>query len=208
MNLRLLSVSALCVTLMAGCAHSPRGGHGHVRVSGHGGGVAAVAVGIGIGALVANVISRPKYEVGHKPAEVPRDARDIHFHGATYRYHDGVYYRKMEGAFHVVRPPPGIRVHTLPPKPDVIVIDGETYYVAEGVYYYKSGDDYIVVDEPKVSAPRRHTTYVSGQFYSDLPSQAKPVKINGIQYFTYEGLFFLPQPVNGSVRYLVVELND
>ena len=89
-----------------------------------------------------------------------------------------------------------------------VVIDGETYYVAEGVYYYKSGDDYIVVDEPKVSAPRRHTTYVSGQFYSDLPSQAKPVKINGIQYFTYEGLFFLPQPVNGSVRYLVVELND
>lgn len=208
MRFRIFMVAGMVVTLMTGCAHSHRGSHTNIHVGGSvGGRTGAVLTGIGIGALITNVLTPPRHKVGHTQAHIPDGATDIHFHGVTYRYHRGVYYRKIDGDFHVVKPPLGIAVTQLGAHSDTIIIDGETYYVVQGVYYYRSGDKYIVVDEPKIRGGKHNTRYVSGQFYTDLPSQAQPVKINGIQYFTFDGVFFLPQPVNGKVRYLVVELN-
>ncbi|NDV91338.1 hypothetical protein GTH32_09120 [Alteromonas sp. 345S023] len=208
MRFRFFIVTAVAATLIAGCAHSHGGGRGHVHAGANVGGRAgAVAVGIGIGALITNVLTHPRYKIDHTPLRIPDNAKDIHFHGVTYHYHKGVYYRKIDGRFHVVKPPLGITVAALGPHPDTIIINGDTYYVEQGVYYYRSGGQYIVVDEPKIPSGKRNTKYVSGQFYTDLPSRAQPVNINGIQYFTFDGVFFLPQPVNGKVRYLVVELN-
>lgn len=160
MSLWLLLVLVLCVILMVGCVYFLWGGY--VRVSGYGGGVVVVVVGIGIGVLVVNVISWFKYEVGYKLIYVLWDVRDIYFYGVIYCYYNGVYYWKMEGVFYVVCLLLGIRVYIFFFKFDVIVIDGEIYYVVEGVYYYKFGDDYIVVDELKVSVFWCYIMYVLG----------------------------------------------
>ena len=207
MKLKIAMVSVLSVSLITACAHSPGGARGHVRVGGHGSGaVVAVAAGIGIGALITNVLTKPSYAPGHKPKDVPQNAHVIHYHGAAYRYHHGVFYRKFDGHYQVVKPPVGITVKTLPPNPDVIIFEGDRYFTAEGVYYFQSGDEYVVVSEPILEKHEGEKQYLSGHFYSQLPNEAQTVKINGIQYFTYNGQFFLPQAVNGKIRYLVVEL--
>ncbi|CAB9494272.1 DUF6515 family protein [Alteromonas macleodii] len=207
MKLKIAMVSVLSVSLITACAHSPGGARGHVSVGGHGSGaVVAVTVRIGIGALITNVLTKPNYEPGHKPKDIPQNAHVIHYHGAAYRYHHGVFYREFDGHYHVVKPPIGITVKTLPPNPDVIIFEGDRYFTAEGVYYFQSGDEYVVVGEPILEKHEGEDQYLSGHLYSQLPNEAQTVEINGIQYFTYNGQFFLPQAVNGKIRYLVVEL--
>ena len=204
MKLRTFTAALLVITLLSGCVIFPRGAHGQMHVRGKTGD--ALAVGIGIGALAAGALAAPRYKPGHKLAKIPKGAREIHHHGKTYRYHDGVYFRLINGAYRVVRPPVGLVIQTLPAHRDVIVIDGETYYVAEGVYYYRSNDKYVVVEQPKVTS-KTEQQYQAGHYYDELPTEAQPVTINNTQYFTYGGVFFLPQAVNGEVKYIVVELN-
>jgi len=205
MQLRIFTASILVVTLLSGCIAFPHEAHGRMHVRGGGGD--ALAVGIGIGVLATTALTAPRYKPGHKVAKIPKGAREIRHHGITYRYHDGVYFRFINGAYQVVHPPVGLVVHTLPPHPDTIVIDGVTYYVAEGVYYYRSGKDYVVVEQPKIES-KTEQTYLAGHYYDQLPTEAQPITINNTQYFTYGGVFFLPQSVNGKVKYIVVKLNE
>lgn len=205
MRLRRLVTFLLVVSMLSGCAVFPGAGHGrgHLHVAGHGGGADALVLGVGIGALVAGALTAPRYEPGHKLARVPDEARKIHYHGKLYRYHKGVYYRYIDDGFRVVEPPLGLVVPAIPPRADTIVIDGNVYYVAEGVYYTRTDDGYVVVDQPKIKSTTNET-YEAGHFYSELPKDAQPVTINNVQYFTAGGVFFLPQPVDGHVKYIVV----
>lgn len=69
----------------------------------------------------------------------------------------------------------------------MIIFEGDKYLTAEGVYYFQSGDEYVVVSEPILKKHDGDNQYVSGHFYIQLPNEAQTVKINGIQYFTYNG---------------------
>ena len=46
------------------------------------------------------------------------------------------------GYYEVIRPPLGAQINILPPYADLVVIYGEKYYVAEGVYYKLVRDYY------------------------------------------------------------------
>ncbi|MBU2977772.1 DUF6515 family protein [Alteromonas sp. C1M14] len=205
MRLRTFISSIVVVSLLSGCAVFPGArGHGRLHVAGGGGGGAeALVLGVGIGALVAGAIAAPKYKPGHKLARLPEGARKIHYHGKLYRYHNGVYYRYVDNAFRVVQPPLGMLIPALPPSADTLVVNGKVYYVVEGVYYYHANEGYVVVEQPKIQSAV-DKTYKPGHFYSELPKKAQPVTINNVQYFTYGGVFFLPQSVDGGVKYLVV----
>lgn len=104
-------------------------------------------------------------------------------------------------------PREAIIIHSLPSHPDTLFFDAETYYVVEGVYYQRSGNNYMVVESPISSAQANSEGYEADKHYAALPDGAKPVKIDNTQYFVYGGLFFLPQSSDGQVTYLAVKLN-
>ncbi|WP_218395463.1 DUF6515 family protein [Alteromonas lipotrueae] len=204
MNLYLIPIFC-SIILLSACAAPLHGGGAR---DGFHGGNAAVSIGAGIAAGVAvAVLASPRYEPGYRVRHLPKDAAFIRHQGIDYRYRNGVYYRKMGGDFTVVIPPPGVIIHTLPDHLDTIFVDGKTYYVVEGVYYKRIDGEYIVVKAPVEWSRVETAVYEAAKHYDALPEGAKPVKINGTQYFLFGGLYFLPQSSEGKVSYLAVRLN-
>jgi hypothetical protein len=178
------------------------------RGSGFHGGNPVLSLGVGVAAGVAiAALAAPRYAPGHTVHRLPKGAVSIKHNGVHYRFHNGIYYRYIDDDYRVVLPPAGLIVQSLPPHPDTLFVDGETYYVVEGVYYKRLGNDYIVVNAPITTKSAESAGYQAGQHYPSLPDGAQPVKIDNIQYFTYGGLYFLPQSENGQVSYLAMKFN-
>jgi hypothetical protein len=180
----------------------------------------AVGVGLGLGAGLVNATTKSKYKPGQHIERLPREAKMVTYQGVSYRFADGVYYRNVGRGYQVVRPPVGLVVRSVAPHSRRVIIRDRAYYVAEGVYYQRYGDDYVVVAEPVDSAQISTTVYDStqgaevaveayelGRQYSSLPAGVQAVTINGAQYFKFGELYFLPQSVDGGVKYLAVKLN-
>ncbi len=72
---------------------------------------------------------------GHVVRELPRDAYASRWHGSTYYFHSGVWYRPARSQWIVVAPPIGLVVPLLPPFYSTIWINGAPYYYANDVYY-------------------------------------------------------------------------
>jgi hypothetical protein len=87
---------------------------------------------------------RPGYVV---PA-VPGGAISISYHGGSYFFHGGVWFRPVGPRFVVVAPPIGIVVPLLPPSYTTLWIGGVPYYYANGAYYVADGPQYRVVQPP------------------------------------------------------------
>jgi len=82
---------------------------------------------------------------------VPEGAVSASFHGGSYYYHGGVWYRPEGGRFFVVAPPIGIVVPILPPFYTTVWFGGAPYYYANETYYLWSADQqgYVVTDAPQ-----------------------------------------------------------
>lgn len=91
---------------------------------------------------------------GHVVHELPRDAYASRWHGATYYFHAGVWYRPARSHWVVVAPPVGLFVPRLPPFYTTIWIGGAPYYYANSVYYSwrPALGSYVVVEPPASNA--------------------------------------------------------
>lgn len=160
---------------------------------------------------VVVVVKQPKHKVGYKRKQMPNGATRVVVKKNNYYFYDGFYYRPVHGQYQVVKSPHGARIKALPRGYRKIVIGVTPYFVFEGTYYlYKEQTrDYVVVAEPhsnnQVIKVSNH--YMPGEMYSQLPENTESVQRNGMQYFRYGSLYFLPQVSNGSVAYLAVKLN-
>lgn len=203
-SFRLIPIVLLAIASTANAAPSHRSAE---RGPNAGVNIGTVVAGVAVGAAVAELTS-PRYAPGHKVKVVPKGAVVVKHRGVNYRYHNGVYYRNTDRGFSVVLPPVGIVINALPKHAHKVFSHGEPYYVLEGVYYKRINNGYVVVKAPNYEASSVSSTYQLGMHYDELPDGAQPVKVDGVQYFTYAGLYFLPQSIKGNVTYLALKLNE
>ena len=86
---------------------------------------------------------------GYVAQALPRGSTRIAFHGGSYFFDGGVWYRPNGPRFVVVAPPFGIVLPFLPPAYVTLRIGGAPYYYANGVYYAAAASSgYTVVPPP------------------------------------------------------------
>ena len=87
---------------------------------------------------------------GHVVRTLPRDHRIVHYHGTSYYYWSGIWYRPSGATYIVVSPPLGVVVPFLPLFYTTLWVHGMPYYYADNVYYRYSPADsgYVVVEAP------------------------------------------------------------
>jgi len=142
---------------------------------------------------------------------LPRSSSSIRFNGILFTFNEGLYYRKAKIGYHVVKPPRGLRINTLPRNYSHFKRYNTTYYTYQNVYYIADGDGYTVVDEPLTRLNQaikvgNVNDYNLGQTYDSLPQTAQAVIINSQQYFKYGDIYFLPQISGDDIKYLAIKL--
>jgi hypothetical protein len=123
--------------------------------------IGIMAVGLSVGCMFwgtawAGPPKRPPGRVYPKPGRVyrtiPRDHHRVHVGPNNYFYHGGIYYRRGNNGYIVVRPPRGAVIAHLPVGFETLVVAGIPYFLFAGVYYQKHDSGYVVVDEPPGAA--------------------------------------------------------
>ncbi|WP_457934091.1 hypothetical protein LOS73_18220 [Pseudoalteromonas sp. SCSIO 43210] len=142
---------------------------------------------------------------------LPRSSASIRFNGISFTFNDGLYYRKAKRGYHVVKPPRGLRINTLPRNYRHFKHHNTTYYTYQNVYYMADNDGYTVIDEPSTRLNQAIKVgnvkdYRLGQTYDSLPMAAQAVIINSQQYFKYGDIYFLPQISDDEIKYLAIKL--
>ena len=90
----------------------------------------------------------PARSYGYISFTLPRGFISVAVGGATYHYHEGVYYRKDHHGYVITPPPIGARISHLPRGYTKVYIDGSPQYVYNGVYYERTSRGYVVIEEP------------------------------------------------------------
>jgi len=97
---------------------------------------------------------------------LPRGYRTYHYHGGSYYYMHGIWYRHSGVSFVVVAPPLGIVVPILPPYYTTVWVGGIPYYYAGGIYYvWRPAMQGYVVSEAPAESNVETEQVDSGQFY-------------------------------------------
>lgn len=78
------------------------------------------------------IVSRPP--LGVRVDVIPQ-SRIIYLNDVNYYYYYGVFYRKVALQYEVVAPPVGAIVESIPDGYEQIMINGNTYYIVDGVQY-------------------------------------------------------------------------
>ncbi|MBQ4856918.1 DUF6515 family protein [Pseudoalteromonas sp. MMG007] len=151
------------------------------------------------------------YRPGRYFSNIPRNSASIRFNGISFTFSDGIYYRKAKSGYHVVKPPRGLRVRSLPKHYSYFKRHNTTYYTYQNVYYVADNNGYRVVDAPNVIVNKAvkvgtAINYELGQTYDTLPITAEAVTINEQQYFKYDDIYFLPQISEDEIKYLAINL--
>ncbi|MBP5456139.1 MAG: hypothetical protein J6Y37_06540 [Paludibacteraceae bacterium] len=78
------------------------------------------------------VVTRPP--LGVRVDVIPQ-SRIIYLNDVNYYYYYGVFYRRVATQYEVVAPPVGAIVESIPEGYEQIVVNGNTYYIVDGVQY-------------------------------------------------------------------------
>ncbi len=113
-----------------------------------------------------------------------------------YHFHNGVFYRPINGSFIVVAPPVGIRVSVLPPNPFHFKYMGLPYFYYYGTFYIShSSGGYEVVEAP------------IGARIDALPDGYEVFELDGKVYYRLDDTYYKAViEDNGNVVYEVVRV--
>jgi len=136
-----------------------------------------------------------------------------------YFYSGGLFYQYDNDQYTVVEPPVGAEVKTLPSDAQSIVINGQQYYEADGVYYVPITKDdgtlsYQVAgkdgelntaDQSVDNAPAAPQI---GDVVDQLPPNCKKISINGQRlYLSQDGIYYKAVvDANGNTTFQIVGL--
>lgn len=145
----------------------------------------------------------------HRHAQVkhlPVGAVHIVIAGVKYWLADGVYYRKADNRYVVVKSPVGAKVKYLPNGAVVVKRGGKQYFHHAGIYYrwLPAVREYEVVKLEKVPVAK---AYRLGSVLETLPNGANATLVNGVQYFTLNKQYFMRSERSGKTVYVVVDIN-
>lgn len=152
--------------------------------------------------LPRNVTPLPYYHrPGYTIRTLPRVATTVTLGGLIFYYADGIYYSRYNTGFMVVLPPVGLLVPMLPLGYTVFQLHGVTYYYYADVYYVWDvhHSAYRVVE-----VPEDDESYQPGDVVDTLPDGAYTVTIDGVQYYRFNGVYFLQSVQGDRVVYVVV----
>ncbi|MBF0532650.1 MAG: hypothetical protein HQL23_06065 [Candidatus Omnitrophica bacterium] len=94
--------------------------------------------------------------------------RDRHEGRHFYRYHE--------------RPSFGLRFSYIPDGCFTVGVSGRRYYYYDGLYYNRLGTDYVLIVPP------------IGAVVTTIPPEYSPVMINGVTYYTDNGIYYVYTP--------------
>jgi hypothetical protein len=75
--------------------------------------------------------------VGLSISSMPDDGNKLEQVGTDLYYKNGIFYKKLDGRYEVVKEQPGAIIYNLPPNTDVVTIGDKAYYEYLGVLYEK-----------------------------------------------------------------------
>jgi hypothetical protein len=139
-----------------------------------------------------------------------------------YFYSGGLFYQFDNDQYTVVEPPVGAEVTTLPSNAQSIVINGQQYYEADGVYYApitkddgtlsyqvagKDGELNTADDQSVDNAPPAPQI---GDVVTQLPPNCRKISVNGTKlYLSPDGIYYQAQvDQNGTKTYKIVGLPE
>jgi hypothetical protein len=139
-----------------------------------------------------------------------------------YFYSGGLFYQYDNDQYTVVEPPVGAQVNTLPSNAQSIVINGQQYYEADGVYYVpitkddgtlayqvagKDGELNTADDQSVDNTPPAPQI---GDVVTQLPPNCRKISVNGTKlYLSPDGIYYQAQvDQNGTKTYKIVGLPE
>lgn len=127
---------------------------------------------------------------------LPAGAMSIELDGYSYYYKDGSFYKRDKRFGYIKVPVPYGRVmNRLPPRHRRVKVDGENYYVCDGLYFVTLSGGYKIVPNPEFPGQARQHNHVQ----SDRPF--KEVYIDGKRYYhvqgKYDDVYMIRKPDGG-----------
>ncbi|MHB8205776.1 DUF6515 family protein [Mucilaginibacter sp.] len=146
----------------------------------------------------------------------------FYYDNDQYFYSGGLFYQFDNDQYTVVEPPVGAEVKTLPSNAQSIVINGQQYYEADGVYYVpitkddgtlsyqvagKDGELNTADDQSVDNAPPAPQI---GDIVTQLPPNSRKISVNGDKlYLSPDGIYYKAQiDQNGTKTYKIVGLPE
>jgi hypothetical protein len=137
-----------------------------------------------------------------------------------YFYSDGLFYENNNDQYTVVEPPVGAEVNSLPSNAQSIMINGQQYYEADGVYYQPitkddgtlsyqvAGEDGQLNTGDAGNSDAAPAPPQIGDIVTNLPPNCKTININGDKLFVSpDGIYYKAQPdQNNNTVYKIVGL--
>jgi hypothetical protein len=143
----------------------------------------------------------------------------FYFGDYQYFYSGGLFYQYDNDQYTVVEPPVGAEVKTLPSNAQSIVINGQQYYEADGVYYIPITKDDGTLSYQVAGKDGELTTADAsvnnapaapqiGDIVGQLPANCRKISINGQRlYLSPDGIYYKAQvDTNGNTNYQIVGL--
>jgi hypothetical protein len=165
---------------------------------------------------------RPR--LGFTIGVLPYGYYPFYFGDYEYFYSDGLFYQYDNDQYTVVEPPVGAEITSLPSDAQSIVINGQQFYEAEGVYYKPvTKDDGTLVYEVAGKDGELNTgdddgTDVNaapqapqiGDIVAQLPQGCRRLRVNGqMLYLSPDGIYYQQQvEQDGTTDYKIVGLPD
>jgi hypothetical protein len=170
-------LSVLVVASASAQRGGSHGGGGGMRMGGGGGGFHSSNVGVGsrqaTGSNIGNSVSARSSNSG----AIAYSGRTGNYLGGTRGYHGGAFYRTGFGYYGY--PHLGFYLGVLPFGYYPFYWGSSLYYYYGGVFYSPYDNGGYQVTEPPVGAG-----------VPDLPEDAAPIKIDGIQYYNLDGVYY------------------
>jgi len=133
-----------------------------------------------LGSVAAFSQPRPRvYNHSRQTTVIVRRPVIVPYHGISYRYSGGYFYRPYGNYWRPGPPPIGIRISTLPYGYMPLYVGPSLFFYNSGIFYRRyDNSNYEVVDPPM------------GAQVSSLPSGAKTVTVNGEEFYEYNGTYY------------------
>lgn len=157
--------------------------------------------------------------IGFSIGFLPYGYYPFYYGDGEYFYSSGLFYQYENNEYTVVEPPVGAEVNSLPSNAQSIVINGQQYYEANGVYYAPvTKDDGTTTYEVAGKDGELNTADAQdvqqapqiGDVVGELPADCRKINLNGEKYYVSPDGYYYQEAkdTNNNKVYKIVGTPD